>query len=73
MKLIENSVDTVVDYLQRFEVHINPKLLGIDEELFIYCMQHATKMRSNRYTYLHEVDLSTDRLKQIYKELISEL
>ncbi|HEW5326874.1 TPA: iron-containing alcohol dehydrogenase family protein [Streptococcus pneumoniae] len=73
LKLIENSVDTVVDYLQRFEVHINPKLLGIDEELFIYCMQHATKMRSNRYTYLHEVDLSTDRLKQIYKELISEL
>ncbi|CGF73378.1 glycerol-2-phosphate dehydrogenase WchY [Streptococcus pneumoniae] len=43
------------------------------KELFIYCMQHATKMRSNRYTYLHEVDLSTDRLKQIYKELISEL
>ena len=73
LKLIENPIASVTDYLQRFDVNINPKQLGIDEDLFVYCMQHATTMRSNRYTYLHEVDLSTDRVKQIYKELVSEL
>ena len=33
----------------------------------------ATTMRKNRYTYLHEIDLSTDRVKNVYKELVKEL
>lgn len=73
LKLIHYPHDEVMDYLKRFEVHVNPVTMKIDEETFVYCMQHATTMRSNRYTYLHEIDLSTDRLKSVYKELISEL
>ena len=73
LKLIEQPIDSVTDYLNRFEVDVNPKKLGIDEELFVYCMQHATTMRNNRYTYLHETDLSTDRVKQVYKELVNNL
>lgn len=36
-------------------------------------MQNAKTMRNNRYTYLHEVDLSTKRLQKVYRELIEEL
>lgn len=48
-------------------------LIFIDEDTFVLCMQKATTMRKNRYTYLHEIDLSTDRVKNVYKELVKEL
>lgn len=73
LKLIGRDHSEVVDYLHKFKVNINPKTLEIDEGTFSYCMQNATKMRTNRYTYLHEVDLNTVRLKKIYKELVDEL
>lgn len=73
LKLIDYPQDEVVKYLKRFDVNVNPKSMGIDEETFIYCMQNATKMRSNRYTCLHEINLSEDRLKRVYRELIEEL
>lgn len=73
LKLIEREQSEVVDYLHKFGVDVNPKSLGISEETFIYCMQNATKMRKNRYTYLQELDLSVDKLKQVYKKLIEEL
>lgn len=73
LKLIEHSQVEVLEYLKRFEVDINPKHLGIDEETFIFCLQNATKMRTNRYTYLHEIKLTKEELKRIYKELVEEL
>ena len=73
LKLINETQDEVVDYLKRFEVDVNPKALEIDEDTFILCMQKATTMRKNRYTYLHEIDLGTERLKKVYKELTEEL
>lgn len=73
LKLIGNDQSEVVNYLHRFEVEVNPRILGISEETFIYCMQNATLMRRKRYTYLFELDLSTNRLKQVYKELVKEL
>lgn len=69
LKLIGKDCNDVIKYLNRFEVDINPEHLGIDEDTFVYCMQNATTMRNNRYTYLHEIDLSKDRLKRLYKEL----
>ena len=73
LKLIEHPQDEVVDYLNRFNVRINPIDLEIDEDTFVLCIQKATTMRKNRYTYLHEIDLSTARVKKVYKELIKEL
>lgn len=73
LKLIGHSQDEVIAYLDKFEVDINPNHLGIDEETFVFCMQHATEMRNNRYTYLHEADLSTGKLRKIYQELVEEL
>ncbi len=73
LKLIEHEHREVVDYLKRFEVDVNPAHLGIDEDTFVNCMQKATSMRTGRYTYLHETDLSTDRVKKLYKELLEEL
>lgn len=73
LKLIGHSQDDVMEYLKRFEVDINPEHMGIDEDTFVYCMQNATTMRKNRYTYLHEIDLSAGRLKTVYQELVREL
>lgn len=73
LKLISHPYSHLLDYLNKFEVDINPNTLEIDEDTFVWCMQNATKMRNNRYTYLHEMDLNSAKLKQIYKELIVEL
>lgn len=73
LKLIERPQDEVVGYLKRFNVDINPVHMGIDEATFIYCIQNATKMRKNRYTYLHEIDLSEQRVKSVYQQLVKEL
>lgn len=73
LKIIGDDPAEVVDYLKKFEVDINPKHMEIPEDTFVYCMQHATEMRSNRYTYLHEADLNEDKLRNIYKELVEGL
>ncbi len=73
LKLIGFDQKPVIDYLKRFGVDINPSRLGISEDVFIYCMQHAVEMRANRYTYLHEADLSTKKLMEIYKEIVEEM
>lgn len=73
LKIIERDSSEVVEYLKRFDVNINPKNLEIDEDTFVYCMQNATSMRTNRYTYLNEADLNTDKLRKIYNELLEEL
>jgi glycerol-1-phosphate dehydrogenase [NAD(P)+] len=73
LKLINHPQTDVVHYLKRFEVDVNPINMGIDEASFVQCMQRASSMRNNRYTYLNEVDLTTDRLKCVYRELTKEL
>lgn len=73
LKLIGFEYQEVLRYLKKFEVDINPAHLEIDQDVFIYCMQHATNMRANRYTYLHEADLSNMKLEKVYQELVEEL
>lgn len=67
--LIGRDAAPLLQYLSRFQVEIDPRRLGIDEPTFVYCMQHATEMRTNRYTHLDEADLSVENLKRIYKKL----
>lgn len=73
LKIIGEDPNEVVKYLKKFDVDVNPEHMEISEDTFVYCMQHATEMRNNRYTYLHEADLSKEKLKCIYKELVDEL
>ncbi len=73
LKLLGEDYMEVLCYLKKFEVDINPARLEIDEDTFVYCIQNATAMRNNRYTYLHELDLNTNRLKKLYQELVEEL
>ena len=73
LKLIGQDYSQVLNYLRQFEVDINPAHLGIEEDIFIYCMQNATQMRTNRYTYLHEAQLDTPRLQILYRQLVEEL
>lgn len=73
LKLIGEDYSAVLNYLRRFEVDINPNRLGIDEKTFVICFKNATSMRSGRYTYLNDIDLSDEKLKKLYKELVEEL
>ena len=73
LKLIGHDVSYLMDYLRKFKVDINPEKLGIDEDTFVYCLQHATEMRNNRYTYLNEIDLSKTHIKKIYHEMANEI
>lgn len=73
LKIIGEDPSEVITYLKKFEVDVNPEHMEIPEDTFVYCMQHATEMRNNRYTYLHEADLKEKNLKRIYKELVEEL
>lgn len=73
LKIIGEDPMPVIRYLKKFEVDVNPKTMEIQEDTFVYCIQHATEMRSNRYTYLHEADLNEEKLRKIYKELQEEL
>lgn len=69
LMLTGRSPDPLLEYLSRFGVDVNPARLGIRQETFVYCMRHATEMRTNRYTCLNEADLAEERLEKIYKEL----
>lgn len=73
LKLISEPYDKILAYLKKFDVDINPKHLGIMEDTFVKCMQKASSMRKGRYTYLDEVDLSDNILRNLYKELVEEL
>jgi len=73
LKIIGEDPGEVIHYLKKFEVDVNPAHMGIPEDTFVYCMQHATEMRRNRYTYLHEADLNEQKLRKIYNELREEL
>ena len=73
LKIIGEDYGSVLHYLKKFDVNVNPMDLEISEETFVYCMQHATEMRANRYTYLHEANLNENRLRKIYSELVEEL
>ncbi len=72
LKLIGHDHTDVLNYLKKFDVDINPARLGIDEATFVNCMQMATSMRSGRYTYLHAIDLDSDILPEIYREILEE-
>lgn len=73
LRLSEQNDEAVINYLNKFDVNINPANLEIDSDTFVFCMQNATTMRNNRYTYLHEIDLSTERLQKVYKSLKEDL
>ena len=73
LKLAGMDYSRPLRYLRQFEVDINPMRIGIDRETFVFCMQKATFMRKNRYTYLHELDLSDTVLGKLYHELMEEL
>lgn len=73
LKLLGKEYAPLVRYLNKFEVCIHPRQLEIDEDTFVYCLQNAVSMRPNRYTYLSDATLDTEKLKKIYKELLEEL
>jgi glycerol-1-phosphate dehydrogenase [NAD(P)+] len=72
LKMSHKHYGDVKEYLEKFNVDINPQKLNINEQTFVYCMQHAKKMRENRYTVLDELDLNDNFIKIIYREIMRE-
>lgn len=73
LKLIDEDYSTLLEYLKRFEVNINPVKLGIDFEDFSKALLKAKEMRPDRYTVLNELVIEEMDLQKIYKELVEEL
>jgi glycerol-1-phosphate dehydrogenase [NAD(P)+] len=73
LKLIGFDYSNVLNYLKKFDVDINPRGMGISEDVFVFCMKNATTMRNNRYTFLHEANLEESKLKKLYNELLEEI
>lgn len=73
LKLIGEPYNEVLEYLNKFDVDINPVHLGIPQDVFIKCLQRGSSMRKGRYTYLNSVDLSETVLSSLYKELVEEI
>lgn len=73
LALIGEEHAHLIEYLHRFGVDINPSRLGIDEDTFILCMQNAVGMRTARYTTLNDANLSSEKLKQLYRYLLEVL
>ena len=73
LALIGEKHTHLIEYLSRFGVDVHPKNLGIDEDIFIFCMQNAVGMRAARYTHLNDADLSCKRLKELYHYLLEVL
>lgn len=73
LKTIGKDYSELLAYLRKFDVDINPSRLGIDEDTFVICMQNASSMRKGRYTYLDEIDLSDNKMRTLYRELVEEL
>lgn len=73
LRLIGRDDSVVLRYLKRFRVDVNPAHMGISCEDFVLCMQKATSMRTNRYTYLEDADLSVEKLQALYAGLKEDL
>lgn len=73
LKLINEDYSMLLEYLNKFEVEINPEKLNITKDEFVLCLQNAAALRKKRYTYLNEVDLNKNKLERIYDELKEEL
>lgn len=72
LMLLGEDYSDVLTYLKKFNVNINPASLGITVEMFIMCMQKAITIRNDRYTYLHEIELSENKLRELYYRLMEE-
>lgn len=70
--LTDKDISAVKNYLDRFEVDINPVHLGISEETFVYCFKKAPEMRPSRYTCLNEADLGQAKIEHVYERLTKE-
>ena len=73
LKMIDEPYDELLKYLHNFNVVVNPSILGIDKSVFVACMQNASSMRKGRYTYLDEINLSSEILGKVYDDLLLEL
>ena len=73
MFCVLNGCGLLKGYILKFEVDDNHAHMETPEDRFVYCVQHAIEMKSDRYTYLHKAVLNEHKLRRIYDGLIEKL
>ena len=67
--LMDEDPEPIVSVLKKFDIQVAPSALGISEDLFVRAMQQAPGMRKSRWTRLHEADLNSARLSELYRRV----
>jgi len=63
----------LIDFLNKYEVNISPKALGISKDVFIESWLKAQETRPDRYTILNEIKLDKNILEEIYINIMEVL
>jgi glycerol-1-phosphate dehydrogenase [NAD(P)+] len=69
-KLQCRNYTLLIDYLNHFDISINPLKLGISRDIFVDAWLNAPKTRTERYTVLNEIILSETLFGEIYDNLL---
>jgi len=67
----DNSI--LIEYLNRYNISINPRKLGITKDEFVEAWLFAKETRKDRFTILNTLDLSASMFEEIYDNLMEEL
>lgn len=68
-KLQNRNLDKITRLLKEYQLPVKPSSWNITEEIFVGAWQQAAATRADRYTILNEIDLSYERLADIYREM----
>lgn len=69
-ELQKGDYKILIDYLNAYDISINPKKLGITQDMFIHAWMYARETRKERFTILDTIELSQELFKKIYNKLL---
>ena len=71
-KLQGRDHHVVLDFLKAYDISVNPKKLGITEDMFIKAWMFAREVRKERYTILNKINLTEELFRQLYVAMLDE-
>lgn len=70
--LQERDYKLLLDYLNAYQISVNPENWGITREIFIDAWMKAKYTRKDRFTVLNMIDLTEEKLSKIYDIVMEE-
>jgi glycerol-1-phosphate dehydrogenase [NAD(P)+] len=67
------SYEPIVEFLNRYNVDVSPRTLGISKDTFVGAWMKAQSTRPERYSVLNTIELKVEYLENIYNELLEVL